>query len=205
MNKRDSLQPRIVPLEPPFAPEVADELSRWQPGDKAPLALFRTLVNHLPLAHAMYPLGHYFLSRSSSLELHDREIVIDRVCARCGCEYEWGVHARIFAESAGLDGAQLTASVAKGSGASCWTDSDRLLIRMVDELHDSGHLSDDLWASMAARWSSEQLLELLVLAGWYHAISFVANGFQVPLEDWALRFPPQGEAGEAACNLRCCI
>ena len=153
----------------------------------------------------MYPLGHYFLSRSSSLELHDREIVIDRVCARCGCEYEWGVHARIFAESAGLDGAQLTASVAEGSGASCWTDSDRLLIRMVDELHDSAQLSDDLWAAMAARWSSEQLLELLVLAGWYHAISFVANGIQVPLEDWGLRFPPPDEAEQATRNLQCCI
>jgi alkylhydroperoxidase family enzyme len=189
MEKRNSLQPRIKPLEPPFAPDVADELSRWQPGDKPPLALFRTLVRHLPLAHAMYPLGLYFLSRSSSLELRDREIVINRVCARCGCEYEWGVHARIFADSAGLDGAQLTASVAEESDASCWTETDRLLIRMVDELHDSGHLSDDLWTSMAARWSSEQLLELLVLAGWYHAISFVANGIRVPLEDWGLRFP----------------
>jgi alkylhydroperoxidase family enzyme len=189
MNQRNSLQPRIVPLEPPFAPEVTAELSRWQPGDKAPLALFRTLVHHLPLADAMYPLGHYFLSRNSSLEIRDREIVIDRVCARCGCEYEWGVHARIFAESAGLDGAQLTASVAGGSDASCWAESDRLLIRMVDELHDSGRLSHDLWASMATRWSSEQLLELVVLAGWYHAISFVANGIQVPLEEWGVRFP----------------
>ena len=189
IEKRNSLQPRIVPLEPPFVPEVADELSRWQPGDKAPLALFRTLVHHLPLAHAMYPLGHYFLSRSSSLELRDREIVIDRVCARCDCEYEWGVHARIFADSAGLDGAQLTASVAEGSDASCWTETDRLLIRMVDELHDSARLSDHLWASMAARWSSVQLLELLVLSGWYHAISYVANGIRVPLEQWGLRFP----------------
>src|SRR5271170_6431534 len=189
MKTENPLRPRITPIEPPFTPEAADELPRWQPGDFAPLALFRTLVHHLPLAHAMYPLGHYFLGGSSSLELRDREIVIDRVCARCGCEYEWGVHARIFADSAGLDGAQLTASVAEGSDASCWTDSDRLLIQMVDELHDSGRLSDDLRASMAARWSSEQLLELVVLAGWYHAISFVANGTQVPLEEWGLRFP----------------
>src|SRR5271155_720331 len=188
MKTEIALRPRITPSGPPFTPEAADELARWQPGDFAPLALFRTLVRDLPLAHAMYPLGHYFLSHSS-LKVRDREIVIDRVCARCGCEYEWGVHARIFADSAGLDGAQLTASVAEGSDASCWTDSDRLLIQMVDELHDSGRLSDDLRASMAARWSSEQLLELVVLAGWYHAISFVANGFQVPLEDWGLRFP----------------
>jgi hypothetical protein len=73
MEKRNSPQPRIVPLAAPFAPEVVAELSRWQPGDKAPLALFRTLVHHLPLADAMYPLGHYFLSRDSALEIRDRE------------------------------------------------------------------------------------------------------------------------------------
>ncbi len=189
MKKETSLEPRIAPLESPFMAEVADELARWQPGEHAPLALFRTLVRDLPLAHAMFSLGHYFLGHSSLLKLRDREIVIDRVCARCRCEYEWGVHARIFGEAAGLDGAQLAASVVAGCAAPCWTDADRLLIRLVDELHDSGRLSGDLWASMAARWSPEQLLELIVLAGWYHAISFVANGVQVPLEQWAHRFP----------------
>src|SRR5271156_7000481 len=134
MNERRSLQPRIAPLEPPFAPEVAAELSQWQPGDFAPLALFRTLVHHLPLAHAMYPLGHYFLGGSSSLEIRDREIVIDRVCARCGCEYEWGVHARIFGRAAALDANQLAATVADDADWSGWTETDRLLIRMVDEL-----------------------------------------------------------------------
>ena len=195
MKKEIALQPRIAPLEPPFTPEAADELARWQPGDFAPIALFRTLVRHLPLAHAMYPLGHYFLGPSSSLKVRDREIVIDRVCARCGCEYEWGVHARIFGGAAGLNDAQLAASVAQDCDAQCWTDAERLLIRMVDELHDSGRLTDDLWTSMAARWSPEQLLELIVLAGWYHTISFVANGAQVPLEQWGKRFPSRKYAG----------
>jgi alkylhydroperoxidase family enzyme len=165
MKKEIALQPRIAPLEPPFTPEAADELARWQPGDFAPIALFRTLVRHLPLAHAMYPLGHYFLGPSSSLKVRDR------------------------------DDAQLAASVAQDCDAQCWTDAERLLIRMVDELHDSGRLTDDLWTSMAARWSPEQLLELIVLAGWYHTISFVANGAQVPLEQWGKRFPSRKYAG----------
>ena len=180
---------RIAPLEAPFSPEVAEELARWQPGELEPIALFRTIMRHLPLAHAMYPLGHYFLSRESSLALRDREIVIDRVCARRGCEYEWGVHARIFAEGAGLDEAQLRASVAGTANDACWSDSDRMLIRMVDALHDTGHIDDGLWAAMAERWTHAQLLDLLALAGWYHVISFLANGARVPLEQWAPRFP----------------
>jgi alkylhydroperoxidase family enzyme len=182
-------RPRIMPLEAPFTSEVAEELARWQGNGSAPIALFRTLVHHLPLAGAMYPLGFYFLGRTAPLAIRDREIVIDRVCARCGCEYEWGVHARIFAKTAGLDADQLTATAAGGADASCWSESDGLLIRMVDELHDSGRISDSLWASMAARWSSEELMNLVVLAGWYHAISFIANAARVPLEEFGLRFP----------------
>ena len=71
MQQNNSLQPRIIPTEPPFAPEIAAELARWQPGDFPPLALFRTLMRHLPLAGAMYPLGSYFLGRTSPLELRD--------------------------------------------------------------------------------------------------------------------------------------
>lgn len=189
MSTRVTDEPRIAPLETPFTTEVAAEVARWQPPEMAPLALFRTLTRHLPLARAMYPRGHYFLSRQSALAIRDREIVIDRVCARCGCEYEWGVHAKIFGAAARLDDAQLHASVADGADHECWADSDRLLIQMVDELHDSGKVSDDLWTAMAAHWSQDQLLELLVLAGWYHAISFIANGARVPLEEWGIRFP----------------
>ena len=118
MKTENPLRPRITPIEPPFTPEAADELARWQPGDFAPLALFRTLVRDLPLAHAMYPLGHYFLSHSS-LKVRDREIVIDRVCARCGCEYEWGVHARIFGRAAGLDDAQLADTLIQHARRHC--------------------------------------------------------------------------------------
>ncbi|MGO9451802.1 MAG: carboxymuconolactone decarboxylase family protein [Candidatus Binataceae bacterium] len=189
MTSSPSAPPRIKPVEPPFSAAVADELSRWQPGDKPALALFRTLMRHLPLAGAMYPLGHYFLSRESALPLRDREVVIDRVCARCGCEYEWGGHARVFGAAAALEEAHLRSSAIGNAEDSCWTDSDRLLIRMVDELHDAGKITDDLWAAMAPRWSVEQMLELMVLAGWYHAISFLANGARVPLEEWGIRFP----------------
>lgn len=59
----------------------------------------------------------------------------------------------------------------------------------ADELHDSGEVSDATWAAMRARFSEETLIELLVLAGWYHAISFLANGARIQLETWALRCP----------------
>jgi hypothetical protein len=49
-------------------------------------------------------------------------------------------------------------------------------------------VGDALWNEMAAHWSAPQLVELLALAGWYHAISYVCNAARVPLEPWAARW-----------------
>jgi len=53
---------------------------------------------------------------------------------------------------------------------------------MVDALHDDSAIPDDLWQSLASEFTDEQLLDLMFLCGWYHAISFVARGTQVDLE-----------------------
>jgi hypothetical protein len=60
---------------------------------------------------------------------------------------------------------------------------------MVDELHDTSRVSDRLWSELQKHWSPEQLLDLMLLAGWYHAICFIANGAQVEQEKWGARFP----------------
>jgi alkylhydroperoxidase family enzyme len=182
---------RIAPVEPPFDPTVDAELKRWMPPNAPldPLRLFRTLARHVPLAGAMHPLGSFLLSRRFALGKREREVVIDRVCARCGCEYEWGVHAAAFGAAAGLDETVLRATVQGTAADPAWSETDRLLVRLVDELHDTARVSDELWQGLAAEWAAETLLELLVLVGWYHVIAFVANGARVEREPWALRFP----------------
>jgi alkylhydroperoxidase family enzyme len=157
-----------------------------------PLALFRLLVRDPALSAAMESMGRFHLrhepGQHSSIEPRDREIVIHRVCARCGCEYEWGVHAAAMAARAGLTPQQVTATVGDVAGEA-WSERDRRLLAMVDALHDQASIGDELWAQLAAHWSETQLLQLLVLAGWYHAIAYVANAARIPLEPWAARFP----------------
>ncbi len=180
---------RIEPLAPPYAPELEALLQRiTPPGAPSVLALFRTLAHHPVLAERMMGWGGFLLGRKATLALRDREIVIGRVCARCGAEYEWGVHVAAFAEAAGLTAEQNTAIADPGADAAALTARDRLLARMVDELHDSGTVSDALWPQLAGVWSTQQLLELLMLAGWYHAIAYVCNAARVPLEPWAPRW-----------------
>jgi len=175
--------PRIMPLEPPFEPAEEEQLRAMMPPGVPPIALFRTFVRNLPMAAAMQPWGRHQLGRSFALGLREREIVIDRTCARCGCEYEWGVHISFFAGRAGLDASQVRSLVHGGPADPCWVEvRERLLIRLVDELHDCSDVSDALWQELSGHYDVAQLLDLFLLCGWYHAISFTARAARVPLE-----------------------
>jgi alkylhydroperoxidase family enzyme len=185
----ETVTPRIVPLEPPFTLEVEDQLSKMMPAGVPPIALFRTFARNLPMTEAMNPWGAYELGRRLSLSMRDREIVIDRTCARCGCEYEWGVHVAFFAERVGLVGDQIVSLTTGTADDDCWVEErERLLIRAVDALHDDADIPDDLWAALAKQFSEPNLLDLMLLCGWYHAISFVARASRVPLEVGAPTF-----------------
>ncbi|HEY1828845.1 MAG TPA: carboxymuconolactone decarboxylase family protein [Acidimicrobiales bacterium] len=180
---------RIRPLEPPFEPEVEEQLRTMMPPGVPPIALFRTFAKNMPMARAMRGWGGYELSRELSLSLRDREIVIDRTCARCGCEYEWGVHVAFFAERAGLTAEQITSLTHGGAGDACWEHRrDQLLIEAVDALHSSSVIGDPLWVSLREEFSETELLDLTMLCGWYHAISFTARSAGVPLEEGSPRF-----------------
>jgi 4-carboxymuconolactone decarboxylase len=187
--------PRIEPLAPPYSPDVEVMLRKWMPPGSPldPLALFRTLALHEQLFGRMRPLGAGLLGHGL-LDRREREIVILRTCARAGAEYEWGVHAEAFGRAVGLGEDQLAASAAGDASDPAWSERDALLVRLADELHDSAAVSDGLWAELAARWTAPQLIELLVLAGWYRLIACVLNGARVALEPWAARFPAQASA-----------
>ena len=77
-----------------------------------PLMLFRVMAGN---ARAWEKFRAGSLLDRGPLSLREREIVIDRTCARTGCEYEWGVHVATFAEAAHLTDEQVRATV-RGAG-----------------------------------------------------------------------------------------
>jgi alkylhydroperoxidase family enzyme len=172
-------------MSAPYPADAAELLRAMMPGED-PIALFRTYARNLPLAQAAHSWGSYQLSRRLSLGLREREILIDRTCARCGCEYEWGVHIARLADKAGLTAEQI-ASLADGSSADrCWSgERDRVLLDAADALHDGNDIDDALWARLAAQFSPEQLLDVLMVCGWYHAISFTARATRLAPEPGA--------------------
>jgi alkylhydroperoxidase family enzyme len=173
---------------------VAAALERIMPKGVPPLVLFRTLaVNERVFLRVM---AGGLLDRGS-ISLREREIVIDRTCARCGSEYEWGVHVAFFADRVGLTPEQVAATWASSSRSEAFAAREGLLLRLVDELHDGAQVGDELWAALRAHWSDEQLIELVALVGSYHLISFVTNALRLPLEAYGARVPaPAAEGGD---------
>ncbi len=190
--------PRIAPLSPPYEPDVAAALAKWMPPGSAlePLKLFRTLSQNQEMSSRMRPLGAGILGSHSSLDPREREILIDRTCARCGCEYEWGVHVAAYGEACGLSRAQLEDTASGIVETALWSERERVLIKLVDEFHETATLSDEVWEQLTASWSIAQILEVIIIVGWYHLISFVANAAHVEHEPWAIRFPKTAERSD---------
>lgn len=180
------LSHRMAPAAPPFSKEIQERLDATMPPGIPPLALFATLARDARLFRKLFAGG---LVDRGHLTLRQREIVIDRTTALCHCEYEWGVHVAFFAKRVGLDDAQLRSLAHGDAEDGCWDGAERLLIRMCDELHASCTLSDSLWNGLRMHFSEEAMLELLMLAGYYHTISFLANALKLPREPFAMRFP----------------
>lgn len=180
---------RIRPFEPPFPTDVAEQLAAMMPPGEPPIALFRTFAHNLPMTRAMHGWGSYELSRHLTVSMRLREIVIDRTCARCGCEYEWGVHVERYARRVALTDEQVRSLTHGDASDCCWEEPREVLaIRVVDTLHDHGDVDDALWSSLTAAFTDAELLDIVMLTGWYHAISFVARSTRIPLERAAPRF-----------------
>ena len=186
--------PRLAPLEPPYTASVAEQLAKWMPPGAAaePLRLFRTLMLHETLAARMRPLGAGILGARSTVPARLREVMIDRTCARTGAEYEWGVHAAAFADAVGLSAEQLRSTALGGPFDPCWEPAEAAVTRLADELHETSTISEGLWRELTGSFEREQIIELIVTAGWYHVIAYLCNGIGIELEPWALRFPAPG-------------
>jgi 4-carboxymuconolactone decarboxylase len=189
----DAPTPRIAPREPPYPDGLTETLRRMMPPGVEPLKLFRTVAWNEHVLERFRSIGAYLLNFGKLAPI-EREIVIHRTCARCGCEYEWGVHAAVFAGGVGLSGAQLAATVTGEATDAVWSEREALLVRLADELHDSASVSDDLWSQLARNWDQAELIELFALAGFYHLVSFTANAARVEREEAAARFPLAGAA-----------
>lgn len=182
--------PRIEPAKAPYEPEIAAALQRIMPRGVEPLVLFRAMARSPRVFGKMFAGS---LLDKGPLSLRQREIVIDRTTARLGCEYEWGVHIAFFADKIGLNAPEIAATVHGGADASCWSEEEQALVALVDDLVDRHTIALRTWDRARNRFDDAQLIEVIALVGYYHTISFLCRGLELPLEPYGARFPRLAE------------
>lgn len=173
------MTPRIPPSSPPYAADIAPSMTRRTLPDGTSPMLFRVIASS-PRAWGKFIAGS--MLDPGPLSMRDRELVIFRTAARIGADYEWGMHATLFAERCAIDAAQLGA-LAKGTpDDQIWSDAERALIATVDALVADRHLSDDQYARMAAHFTPDQQLEIVQLVGFYQGVGLIVGAFGIQPE-----------------------
>lgn len=179
----DRQEPRIPPLAPDDLTEDQRALAvklRTSFGlspDELPESV-ATMMRHPEhyAAHVEYVTQR---AKVSVLATRDLEILILRTAWLCSCAFVWGEHVR-FGKNAGLTDDEIEWLV-EGSSAHGWNERDRGLVRTVEELHDTSHISDETWKVIAAYFDEAQIIEILTIVGAYHEFAYLYNGLRVRL------------------------
>lgn len=190
---------RLEMLNPPYEGEDAARVAGWVPPntDVEPTHSVRLMLRHHPdLAEAMRGLAWFLLDAGrSSLDIRLRELAVARTTALAGCEYQWGVHQAVFGDDARITDEQRESTVSGSPDDHCWDERDRIVLRAMDELHETAGVSDATWSALTRHLAAEEIVELVTVAGWYLINSYLTNAAQPPLESFAVPFPGTKSSG----------
>ena len=181
--------PRIPPLPPEEWDDDTRELLASLKREGHIFNIFATLARHPALLRRWLVFGNHILGKST-LPPRERELAILRMGWLCRADYEWGHHVAMGKET-GLTDAEIQ-RVAQGPDAPEWDSFVRVLLRAVDELHRDTFISDTTWQFLAARYNTQQLLDLVFTAGQYKLVCMALNSVGVQLEDGYERLPSAG-------------
>jgi AhpD family alkylhydroperoxidase len=123
--------------------------------------------------------GHVLFG--TTLSPRQRELLVLRVAAFRGCEYEWEQHVSWPAD-AGLSPDDI-ARVAQGPDAAGWSPLDRALVAAVDELLGDAKITDATWAALVDVLDEQQLMDLVFTVGAYDLLAMAFRSFGVALDD----------------------
>jgi alkylhydroperoxidase family enzyme len=174
-------EPRIAPALPrelrPLARVVAEIAGRVTGG--GPPNIFTTLGRHPRLFRAWLRYSAHLMP-FGELPRRDTELVILRVAWQCRSAYEWQQHVSI-ALRVGLTPDEV-AGVADSSSASGFTERQRALLAVSDELIARRALSDATWSAVRATLRDREAIELFLLVGHYQGLASAIGGLGIQIE-----------------------
>ncbi len=171
---------RIPYVDPATAPDAVREIFEQVP---VQLNIFKLM------AHAetnFRPL----LSLATSILAHQkldgilRELSILRVAKLSKAEYEWVQHVPI-AKAVGANDAQIQALEAGETGADCFDERERLVLRFTDEVVRDVGASEATVSEMTKHFSYREIVELILAIGFYMTMARVMESTGIDMDEAA--------------------
>ncbi|GAB1258840.1 hypothetical protein NBRC116494_33420 [Aurantivibrio plasticivorans] len=169
-------EPRIPPL--PVEGRTPEQIEMLN--NRPDFNLYKTLAHHVELYDRWTPLGRVLLN-ASTLPARDREIIMLRMGWLCQAEYEWSQHARIATNDVGMSYEEIL-KIASDPNAESWTDFEKTLMDMVDELRYDGMVSDATWQKLSVNYSQQEIIDAIFTAAQYQLVSMVLNSTGIQLD-----------------------
>jgi 4-carboxymuconolactone decarboxylase len=171
--------PRVQPLPETQWTDVHRDLVKTFATDGPVPNDLRTLLVYPELVKDLMPFERY-ISSESTLSPRHREMLILRTAWLCRSGYEWARHAGI-ARKAGLSNDDLK-RIARGANERGWDPFEKALLQAADELHVSSFVSDPTWAVLAARYNTQQMIDVVFTMAEFTMVSGIVNSLGIQIE-----------------------
>lgn len=152
-------------------PELIEILEQGGVGPDA-RDLFEVLAHHPKLMKRFNVFAGGLLARGL-VPARERELVILRTGFQCHSAYEFGQHS-VTGMSNGITEREIK-EVTWPIDATSFTPDEQALLHMVDELCASCCITNETWKALVKRWSDAQMVELMLVAGFYSMVAGLLN------------------------------
>jgi 4-carboxymuconolactone decarboxylase len=144
------------------------------------LNVFRMMVH----AHSAFPgaieLGAAILGRLE-LDAAVRELAILQTARCSGSEYEWNQHTDA-ARAVGVTEPQIHSLSHESITADLFSDRERSALAVAGSLVAAGDIPDDVFEAARACFPPRQLVELILVVGFYQMLGGLVRGLRVELD-----------------------
>ncbi len=185
--------PRIEPRE-----DLLDKIRENQRDSPVnAVHVVATLAKNKPINKAFGQFAQAVLF-DGGLSRRNVELAVLRMGWNCQAVYEFGQHT-LFGRDAGLTDAEIYA-VTRPLSQHDWTDEERTVLQVVDELYADDCVGDETWQAAAAMFNEAEMIHLVMAAGCYRVVSGVLNSCGVQLDEGVPGWPspPSGSEADSA-------
>ncbi len=178
----------MVSMEPRIAPGRLRELGPlnwvvWQVLSRATGTDDAHLFSTLGRTGGLFRGWLHFSGRlmpGGKLSRFETELVILRVAHLRECEYETDHHIRL-GKRAGVT-KDILARLRSGPEAEGWSDKERALLTVVDQLVATRDVDDTAWSALAQHYDEQRLIEIVLLANQYEGLASTITTLRIQID-----------------------